>query len=184
MSIPNQKEAGLIKYAVLTMGPEPEGWQYCLISSYLWYKWIYIDFQCRVAAPVASITFSLNAPSGKLFATPVILANVFGPNWDNPQFFSRFIAKLQDINSHQLVLGGDFNCVLDRSRVGTRINISKFEEVHLSFLSDYGLLDPWRGSNPDNQAVLFLLPSTQVLFKNWLFSCWWQVSLFSHSIII
>ena len=83
--------------------------------------------------------------SGKLFGTPIILANVYGPNWDNPQFFSQFIAKLPDINSHHLIIGGDFNCVLDpildRSRVGTQSSISKSGEVLLSFLNNYRLRD-------------------------------------------
>ena len=100
--------------------------------------------------------------SGKLFGTPIILANVYGPNWDNPQFFSRLIAKLPDINSHHLVLGGDFNCVLDpvldRFRAGTKINVSKSREVLLSFLNDHGLLDPWRGSNPTTRQYSFYSP--------------------------
>ena len=100
--------------------------------------------------------------SGKLFGTPIILANVYGPNWDNPQFFSRLIAKLPDINSHHLILGGDFNCVLDpvldRSRAGTQINISKSGEVLLSFLNDYRLQDPWRSSNPTTRQYSFYSP--------------------------
>ena len=100
--------------------------------------------------------------SGMLFGTPIILANVYGPNWDNPQFFSRLIAKLPDNNSIHLVLGGDFNCVLDpvldRSRAGTRINVSKSGEVLLSFLNNYRLQDPWRSSNPTTRQYSFYSP--------------------------
>lgn len=49
---------------------------------------------------------------GKLFNTPLILANIYGPNWDNAQFFLNFFSTLPDLNSYKLILGGDFNCVL------------------------------------------------------------------------
>lgn len=100
--------------------------------------------------------------SGKLFGKPIILANINGPNWDNPQFFSRLIAELPDINSHHLILGGDFNCVLDpvldRSRAGTQINVSKSGEVLLSFLNNYKLQDHWRISNPTTRQYSFYSP--------------------------
>ena len=47
-----------------------------------------------------------------LFSTQVILANLYGPNWDDAQFFSNLIVTLPDLNSPHLILGGDFNCVL------------------------------------------------------------------------
>lgn len=49
---------------------------------------------------------------GKLYGTPVVLANIYGPNWDDVQFFSGLIAALPDPNINQLILGGDFNGVL------------------------------------------------------------------------
>lgn len=100
--------------------------------------------------------------TGKLHGTPVILANVYGPNWDNPQFFSKLIAKLPDINSHQLLMAGDWNFVLDpildRSRVGTQGCVSKAGEVIKSFLSHYRLRDPWRSSNPTTRQYSFYSP--------------------------
>lgn len=45
---------------------------------------------------------------GKLYNTPLILANVYGPNLDNVQFFTNFFAILPDLNSHKLILGGGF----------------------------------------------------------------------------
>lgn len=50
--------------------------------------------------------------TGKLYGNLVALVNLYGPNWDNPQFFSGLIGKLPDLNSHLLILGGDFNCML------------------------------------------------------------------------
>lgn len=48
---------------------------------------------------------------GRLNNTPVILANVYAPNWDIT-FFTSFFSCLPNIETHHLILGGDMNCVL------------------------------------------------------------------------
>uniref|UniRef100_A0AAX7SM32 exodeoxyribonuclease III n=1 Tax=Astatotilapia calliptera TaxID=8154 RepID=A0AAX7SM32_ASTCA len=56
--------------------------------------------------------------SGSIWNTKFIFANVYAPNWDDPNFFSILFTKISDLSSHYLVLGGDFNCwlrPLDRS---------------------------------------------------------------------
>lgn len=49
---------------------------------------------------------------GHLYGLPVILANIYAPNWDDHLFFSNFFSKLPNMVTHHLILGGDFNCVL------------------------------------------------------------------------
>ena len=49
---------------------------------------------------------------GQLYSLPVILANVYAPNWDNPGFFSNIFSRLPNMSSHHLILGGDTNCTL------------------------------------------------------------------------
>lgn len=44
---------------------------------------------------------------------PVILANVYAPNKDHPTFFSKLEHKLSDIGDFPIVLGADFNQVMD-----------------------------------------------------------------------
>lgn len=86
--------------------------------------------------------------AGKPFGLQVVLANIYGLNWDNPQFFTCFIAKLPDLHSHHLSLGGDFNCVLhpglDKSRPRPDSSISKSGKVLLSFINLCKLSDPRR----------------------------------------
>ena len=50
--------------------------------------------------------------SGKLLNKPVILANIYAPNWDNEAFIKSFFSALPEVNVHNLIIGGDFNCVL------------------------------------------------------------------------
>ncbi len=51
--------------------------------------------------------------TGQLYNTKVILANIYAPNFDDAQFFDRLIKTLPDLNSHLLIMGGDFNFSLD-----------------------------------------------------------------------
>ena len=53
--------------------------------------------------------------TGRIGANNLVLANVYGPNWDNENFFKNFFFSLPDLNSYHLILGGDFNCSLDPS---------------------------------------------------------------------
>lgn len=56
--------------------------------------------------------------SGLLYHKPVILI-IYAPDWDDDKFMGKFILLLPDLNSQQLMFGGDLNCVinavLDRS---------------------------------------------------------------------
>jgi len=44
----------------------------------------------------------------------LILANIYAPNGDHPHFFIDLESKLHDIGQHPIILGGDFNVVLDQ----------------------------------------------------------------------
>lgn len=99
---------------------------------------------------------------GKLFNTPLILANIYGPNWDNAQFFLNFFSTLPDLVSYKLILGGDFNCVLspqlDRSSVRSSNTLSSAAVAINSLLRSYGLSDPWRATNPTTKQFSFFSP--------------------------
>jgi endonuclease/exonuclease/phosphatase family metal-dependent hydrolase len=48
--------------------------------------------------------------TGKLFSTPLVLASVYAPNWDDTNLISSFLSAIPNLNSQYLILGGDFNC--------------------------------------------------------------------------
>ena len=101
---------------------------------------------------------------GRLHNTPVVLACVYAPNWDNAAFFKHFFSALPDLNSHQLILSGDWNCVLhcslDRSAVTPR-PLSNSAKVINSFIEDYGVVDPWRFGSPAAKTCSFFSPPHQ-----------------------
>jgi len=50
-----------------------------------------------------------------LHETTNTLVNVYGPNTDDPQFFSQMFCKLNDFSVNNAIIGGDFNAVLNNS---------------------------------------------------------------------
>lgn len=100
--------------------------------------------------------------TGKLHNTPVILLNVYAPNWDNPQFFTRLISMLPDLNTHYLIMGGDmnliFNPILDRSIPRKSAEISKSASVLSTFLKNYSISDPLRAVEPLARYYSFFSP--------------------------
>lgn len=96
--------------------------------------------------------------SGIMFNTPVLLVNIYGPNWDDDGFFKTLFSTLPDISSHFLILGGDFNCWLDPKldRSSTRHCISsRSARVIQSFKDQFALSDPWRFFNPSGKEYSF-----------------------------
>lgn len=96
---------------------------------------------------------------GKLFGNEVASANIYGPNWDDPQFFSKFFTNLPDPITHHLILGRDFNLVLepnlDRSNPKFPDKLSKSASTIISFMDSYKLLDPWRHVNKTTKQYSF-----------------------------
>ena len=89
----------------------------------------------------------------------LILANIYAPSGGTRQterksFFSNLEATLRDLNCENIILGGDFNCVLnnelDRSHAVTYRGQSRNSLKHL--LVELKLEDTWRLHNPDEQV--------------------------------
>ena len=96
--------------------------------------------------------------TGNLYNKPVILANVYAPNWDDEHFFKSFLSSFQDMQSHCLILGGDFNCWLNPSLDRSSMNMkpqTKSAKLIKSFLKEFAMSDVWRFLNPTSRAYSF-----------------------------
>ena len=82
----------------------------------------------------------------------ITLANLYAPNNDKPRFFQDFFVHLDDFQCDHLIIGGDFNLVLDLNkdkkggRYKTHTNSVKTLE---KFIDELNLIDVWRVLNPD-----------------------------------
>ena len=85
----------------------------------------------------------------------VTIANVYGPNVDDPVFYKYFKTKIEEFENSHLILGGDYNVVqnfsLDTNNIQNRNN-PKSQEVINEIKEDLDLSDPWRVNNPDTRT--------------------------------
>ena len=98
--------------------------------------------------------------TGTLYETPLILANVYGPNHDDEQFFVKFFSTLPNIDTHLVIIAGDLNCCLQSLDTSARkkYSMSKSAKVINRYLNNYGLADIWRRLNPNAQGYSFFSP--------------------------
>ncbi|KAM7402819.1 hypothetical protein PAMP_018030 [Pampus punctatissimus] len=98
---------------------------------------------------------------GHLYGLPVILVNIYGPNWEDAGFFSNIFSQLPNMDSHHIILGGDMNCVLspvlDRSSPKV-VGDSKSAQTIKAFLQTSGIADVWRFRNPTAKGYSFFSP--------------------------
>ncbi len=96
--------------------------------------------------------------SGLLFQQPVLLVNVYAPNWDDVTFIKKLLSSLTNLDTHKLIFGGDLytviNPTLDRSS-SKHTAISKMARSLSYFMEDNGCIDPWRFLNPSLKSFSF-----------------------------
>uniref|UniRef100_A0A3B3BIE4 Endonuclease/exonuclease/phosphatase domain-containing protein n=1 Tax=Oryzias melastigma TaxID=30732 RepID=A0A3B3BIE4_ORYME len=104
--------------------------------------------------------------SGCLYGEQVVLGCIYAPNVYEPSFLPQLISDLTSFSSQYIVLGGDFNCVLDSTvdMSPPRVTRLKKSEKMLEFLSDLNLYDVWRVMHPtDEDYSFFSIPHQFVL---------------------
>lgn len=84
--------------------------------------------------------------SGLLFASLVIMVNIYAPNFDDYNIFHKLFSMTPSNNNYNLIIGGDFNCVLntslDRSSSNTQ-SLTKSAELIKDFMIKNGVSDIW-----------------------------------------
>ena len=81
-----------------------------------------------------------------------LFVNVYGPNRDDPDFYSSLNNKVKDFHTENVIFGGDFNLVLDPSRDYDNykhVNNPKARDAVDHLMEDLQLSDIWRELNPD-----------------------------------
>ena len=80
------------------------------------------------------------------------VANIYAPNEDDPNFFHSFFDHLSSFGGKEIVIGGDFNLVLDvekDKRGGLARTHQKAWKVIQDFSENLGLTEIWRLLNPE-----------------------------------
>ena len=84
----------------------------------------------------------------------ITLVDLYGPNQDNPNFYTNIKQKVSEFENDQVILCGDWNFVLDLDldyNNYLHINNPKARKVILDYIEEENLLDVWRVSNEDSR---------------------------------
>lgn len=94
---------------------------------------------------------------GLLNQRPVTLINVYGPNFDDPGFFQTLFRAIPNLSDSKVIMGGDFNCVVDplTDRQRPQLHQSKSSTTLNSLMKGYNLVDIWRLLNPPKKDFSF-----------------------------
>lgn len=91
---------------------------------------------------------------GSLLSANLNLVNVYGPNVDDPKFFTDLFLTLSSLHG-AYIIAGDWNCTLnpikDRS-TGVDQTHNKSRSAITHFIKELNLLDIWRHFKPDEIA--------------------------------
>lgn len=101
---------------------------------------IHKKFQFNTTSVISDPDGRFVIVSGLLFHKPVVLVNVYAPNWDDDTFIEKVISLTPDLNSQQPIFDGDLNCainpLLDRSNPKS-VNpskMAKWQKWHYHFI--------------------------------------------------
>ena len=94
------------------------------------------------------------------------LANVYGPNDDNPEFFLELINDIENLPNDNRIIGGDFNLVLDKymdKSGGRMVTHENSTEVLLAWMDETDLMDIWRHQHPLDKRYTWLKRNPQLI---------------------
>ena len=113
--------------------------------------------------------------TGKLDDKTITIVNIYTPNQDEPQFYITFFDQLSQISSDLMMIGGDFNLLLDTEldrKGGKKVKLSKSAHVVNTFLNTSEWVDAWRFINPERFQFTYKRRSPLVMSRidYWLVS--------------
>lgn len=92
----------------------------------------------------------------------IALANIYGPNRDNPDFYSHVQNELEQLQYDGLIMGGDWNLVLNPTldyQNYRHNNNTKAQEKVIEMAGELELVDIWREINPETLRYTWRRPN-------------------------
>ena len=92
----------------------------------------------------------------------VTLVNIYGPNRDTPNFYSQLSKDIEDLGNENIIIGGDFNLVLDfesDAQGYVTLNNPRARQQVLELCSDLSLIDIWRELNMESKEFTWRKPN-------------------------
>ena len=85
----------------------------------------------------------------------ISLINIYGPNKDNPEFFQGLFQNLELYDNEEIIMGGDFNCILD-SELDRRGENDQSNTESRKVLATW-MDDIWRLHHPLERKFIYMV---------------------------
>lgn len=125
--------------------------------------------------------------TGELHAIPIILLNIYGPNHDDPEFYRKVFSLIPDIPNGNLIIGGDFNLVLDPyldKFLSKKTTLCKGSSFNKTYMDNMNICDVWRTLNPSGREYSFHSSAHNVYSRIYYFLLPLVRNVTYHNIII
>ena len=80
--------------------------------------------------------------------------NIYAPNEDSPAFFNSVFKTLSKYSEENVIIGGDFNTVIEpeMDRLNSVINNHKSSKLIQAYMEDAQMVDIWRSRHPETKS--------------------------------
>lgn len=99
--------------------------------------------------------------TGTINSVPVAFLNIYAPNFDCPDFFCKIFNLVANHSTHNIIIGGDFNCYLDpqidRSSSKPAPPLKSVPTLN-NLMKSLDLVDIWRLQHPSDRQYSFFSP--------------------------
>ena len=94
----------------------------------------------------------------KINNNTLTLLNIYGPNDDTPSFYKYIETLIQEVPQDNIVVGGDFNFVMDRTRDSNYQHENNIcaKKVFTEITDKYSLIDTWRCKHPHDHEYTWM----------------------------
>lgn len=102
----------------------------------------------------------------EIYDRRVVFATKYGPNSDCPDFYNNLLNILDEMNGDTLILGGDFNLVMNQS-----MDTKNYQSEHntrarsalKNLISKKALTDIWRHFHPNERGYTIYMDKTNAI---------------------
>lgn len=112
------------------------------------------NFEFKINKVERDVNGNFIVISLKTMDREIILVSIYGPNRDNPKFYESLKERINNYDSQNLLLVGDWNLVLDPYLDYdnySNINNPKAKETVENMIIELNLTDVWRENNPQTK---------------------------------
>lgn len=127
------------------------------------------NFQCSVSKVCLDPQGRYILMEIEIDGTSLVLTNLYAPNTDSPQFFTKVLNETAELDNTNMIVAGDFNFAIDPTldRRFSHANNDKARDRFLAHADEMQLTDAWCTLNPQSKQYSCCRPNSNPNSLDW-----------------